>query len=331
MGEVGGSGGADDAGSASAGSDDGAAGQGGAQAETGPELCASTERIGAGLNISVPQGINWVTSAENTRVLVQTRASGGEWLGAKDVLVDWAAQPRLDVSLVVDNSGSQRNHLATEVSAIKGFARALFAGESKDRLGIVRVSTGARPLLELTDELSQVDKVAASLSVTNGWTALWDGIRVANEQLDRGAMAPDPSAVCYAGAYRSVVVFTDGRDNNSRAEESVRYDDGIATSLAALLNLRAANMRTAIYPVGIGKNIDVDSLRRLATATGGRYTPIADWSSLVETLKSTASKLHQLTPICFIPASCDHTEARTLVTTVAEGETLTSENVFPIR
>ena len=49
--------------------------------------------------------------------------------------------------------------------------------------------------------------------VNEGWTAIWDYIRLGNEVLETGAVLHSENHICVDLAYRSIVVFTDGNNN----------------------------------------------------------------------------------------------------------------------
>lgn len=158
------------------------------------------------------------------------------------------------------------------------------------------------------------------MHVANGWTALWDGIRRANELLDAGAVVRVGDASCYGGTFRSIVVLTDGRDNNSAGEHVRDDDDGIATRFDELLGMNAGGASTGVSVVGIGDDIDEPLLRRLATETGGTYRSIAGYAGLVGALHGEAAKMQNKTPVCFRPADCGDDEVRVTVALRRDGE-----------
>lgn len=128
-------------------------------------------------------------NSTNTQVLVETRTKDGAWPSAGNVKVDFAGPARLDVMLVADSSGSEAAHLALMQSSIDDFAKKLMAGRSGDRFGLVRVSTEAELLLGPNDDVNRLHAASSEMFITNGWTALWDGIRLANETLSATPLA----------------------------------------------------------------------------------------------------------------------------------------------
>lgn len=253
-------------------------------------------------------------TASNTTVTVETRsADGGSWSDARAVAVDWAGPSSLDVALVADNSGSESGRLAEMQTASLAFLEQVLGRGGADRVGLVRVSTQATTLSELTDDATSLQAAVDGLFVANGWTALWDGVRLGNELLEDGA-TDQADQVCANQSLRSIVVFTDGADNNSAGEhETSLVDDGIDTSLDDLRGMDVHGAATALYAVGIGSDVDASSLEDLADSNGGRYSAVEDYDALLAALDDTAVELGGEIPVCFQPASCAHDEARVTV------------------
>ncbi len=195
-----------------------------------------------------------------------------------------------DFALVVDNSGSEDGFMDDLKSA---------AHEMVDRIvpmggraSVVRVSTHAKVVQELTDSQTELHDAVDGLFVKNGWTALYDGIRMGNETLGKASIEDDRSdryatreQFCSAGRTRGVVVFTDGQDNNSslqKLDNPKMKDDGIATTLEDLYKLRVNGTTTPIYTVGLGRGVNASMLQELAEHTGGRFAHIDEPSKLAD-------------------------------------------------
>lgn len=172
----------------------------------------------------------------------------------------------LAIQLVLDISGSMQQVVDEDTGttaldlakqAVRDFVAQL---EPRDRVGLitfsdaaiadVRLGTDRVPLLRELDQLSPW-----------GQTALWDAIFVAMEELV-GDTQP---------ARRAIIVLSDGWDNKSvETPLSILqwYED------EALEN----NIGFSIYTLGLGTEIDRDSLDNIATRTGGLYldSPTAD-------------------------------------------------------
>lgn len=267
---------------------------------------------------------------DNTQVQVETRIE--TWEPALDVSVRPDARPRLDVVLVADNSGGMRRDLDLLKGALAQFSGALLGNGSADRVSLVRVSTDARVVQPLTSDRAALDGAIDSLVVRNGWTALWDGVRIANQVLSAGQLdATDDGSTCFSGAYPVILAITDGVENNSAGQNNTNYPgDGIDTYFEDIKDLHAGARRTQIHTVGIGKRIDEPSLRELSMLSGGIYRSIADYQELVRALRSTSGQLGSMIPVCFRPAHCSHTEVRVQVTLEHEGQSHTAEFVAPL-
>jgi hypothetical protein len=192
---------------------------------------------------------------------------------------------RGDLSLVVDNSGSEAGYLEWLQDGAHAMAEAVV--DRGGRVSVVRVSTNATVLAPVTDYMFDVDVAIDGMYVTNGWTALYDGIRMGNETLG-GAVLEDEEvdtyddldSFCFANRALGVVAFTDGQDNNSSDENQPSYDgdqypgDGIDTTWDDLFNLRVDELTTPIYTIGLGYEPSHVELANLATQTGGRHLSI---------------------------------------------------------
>lgn len=189
-----------------------------------------------------------------------------------------------DLSLVVDNSGSEDGFLPWLRDAAGTMAHEII--DRGGRVSLTRVSTRAETSQPLTASREQIDQALGDMFITNGWTALWDGIRLGNEALG-GTDGPSGTrtaieSFCFAQRPLGVVAFTDGADNNSADEKALLIDpdkypsDGIHTTTETLRQMRVGDAVTPIYTVGLGAEVDHDSLQTLSSNTGARYRPIDD-------------------------------------------------------
>ena len=179
-----------------------------------------------------------------------------------------------DIALVLDNSGSTEGHLLPlQISARKLVEHNASRGGMN---GMVRVSTVAEVVSPRTASLDSLSSEIDELFISNGWTALYDGIRMGNEVIAPvDAELVDTSfESCMETPQRAIVAFTDGRENNSSGQKLVsdKYPgDGIDTSVEDLEKLRIQGVRTPLYSVGLGDNVDHDELSSLADSAGGRH------------------------------------------------------------
>jgi hypothetical protein len=199
-----------------------------------------------------------------------------EELPAGSYQIQCTASEGADVALVVDNSGSEQGYLPWLQEAAHVMADAVFARGG--RASVVRVSTESAIELALTEDEDRVRDTIDDLFINNGWTALYDGVRMGNESLGAGAAARtapgDTSEFCSADRKLAIVTFTDGGENNSAGERlrSPEYPgDGIDTTLDDVRNLEVDDVITPIYSVGLGDRVDHAGLAELAARTGGRH------------------------------------------------------------
>ncbi|MEY4550092.1 MAG: hypothetical protein RL685_6287 [Pseudomonadota bacterium] len=200
-----------------------------------------------------------------------------------------------DIALVIDNSGSEAGKL-TEVR--EAAARLIEHVEGANgRVSLVRVSTAPSVLGPLTNDMAAARTALGDLHVSNGWTALYDGIRVGNETLGGAVLAEDAQNAatqvdfCAVDPQRAILVFTDGYENNSSDEHaSENYPgDGINTTLEDLTRLQARGVTTPIYSIGLGDEVDHDALRGLAESSGGKHHRTESTGAVTELFQHIAS------------------------------------------
>jgi hypothetical protein len=228
------------------------------------------------------------------------------------VLVDQSSQVagcvpsgKGDLALVVDNSGSQDGYLAT----IQDGARRVVSRVVGDggRMSLVRVSTNAEKKTELVSDTTALGGAIDELFINQGWTSLWDGVRMANETLgaaqgDGLELVTEPNAgeFCTNARKQGIVLFTDGAENNSgnqKLQTEAYPGDGIDTSFEDLLSLRVGGSRAPVYAIGLGDNVDAAALGKLATDSGGRFLPldhIADVDDMLETVAEYFAATHRV-------------------------------------
>lgn len=273
------------------------------------------EGMGGFLSLRSSDGEALTPTDDDTVVEVETRAAGGAWVPSSSVTVEHVTPPLIDTVIVADNSGSEADYEQEITEAVDHFAHTILVRQPPDRMGLVRVSTMSEVLWPLTTSEDDLRAAATGqLYVNRGWTALWDGVRMANETLAADAILSSDTGVCMDRAFRSIVVFTDGKDNNSSDEQTTSYEgDGVDTTLDDLLDLQVYGARTVVHVVGVGNDIDHVALDTLADATGGKTKAIPNFMGLQGALHGTAAQLEHHTPFCFVPASCSHTEAKVVV------------------
>lgn len=208
-----------------------------------------------------------------------------------------------DLSVVIDNSGSQES---LEDPTRDGASR-LVQGvlDLGGRAALVRVSTFAAVLADLTADREALDDALPDLVVNGGWTALYDGMRMANERLGRSLARVAPpawdslEAFCDDYTPRAIVAFTNGEDNNS-AEQRLTGDatDGYDTTWDDVAGLHIDGVRTPIHVIGVGPRVDESGLRGLSEGSGGRAVIAPDTTAVPDAFDLVTSWLDASAHVC---------------------------------
>lgn len=233
-----------------------------------------------GLDILVTDGANAVPCGVG-KVDVSMRVSAG---GAAPVEINRASLYKSctggvgSFAVVADNSGSQAGVIDTLKAATHSFAERVT--ELGGSASLVRVSTQSNVMVPLTSDLAELDTGIDQMFATNGWTALYDGLRLGNESLggvarhrDENEAYHDVADFCSSSNKLGLVAFTNGRENNSSHQSllSAEYPgDGIDTTIDDVRNLNVNGISTPMYLIGLGKDVDVEGMEALAAASGGR-------------------------------------------------------------
>jgi hypothetical protein len=212
------------------------------------------------------------------------------------------------MGLAVDNSGSEQGKLDWLQQATRNILETI--EPMGGRASLVRVSTNANVRRGLTNDFVTLDNDVEELFINRGWTALYDGIRMANDTIgeaySESAPPPDLDTFCTNDRKIGVVVFTDAKENNSADEhlpEEVPPNypylgDGIDTTFDDLKELKVNNVPTPIYTVGLGHEVDHEALEELAAATGGRHHRVEDASDLPEVFQLIADYAFANVKVC---------------------------------
>jgi VWFA-related protein len=154
----------------------------------------------------------------------------------------------LQIALVLDTSGSMQPHMAALKQASGDFVRNL---DVADRVLLVTFSDRPSMLVDLTADRRRVMDAVEALQ-PGGATALFDGIHAALQGMR------------VVKGRRIALVFTDGRDQNA-AGTAPQSAYG-AKPIAHL----ARDLQIPLWTIGLGTEVDVRLLERLAAATGGQ-------------------------------------------------------------
>jgi len=245
--------------------------------------------------------LDWVYRCDGSRRLAPNYAP----VDPGTVVVGDGERAGVDIALVADNSGSETGFLKDVQSALHRFLSLL--DPALDGASLVRVSTRSLVRVPLTQDLGAVGTGVDALFVANGFTALYDGVRLGNESLALGPSAAD------ARRDRAVVAFTDGKENSSADENPTTVvGDGVDTTLDDLGRLEVAGVRTPVYTVAIGE-ADPDELEAMAARSGGRAYTAATPAALAEIYATIADSVGTYTEVSWSTTFGDRgaVEART--------------------
>jgi VWFA-related protein len=164
----------------------------------------------------------------------------------------------VSILLVLDSSGSMRKDAQAVIDAAKTFVRAL---PSQDKLAVMTFAD--RP--ELAHDLTtnrEWSLEAINRYVASGGTALYDAMFESLARLKR------------ADGRTAIVVMTDGRDENNpgTAPGSTHTLDDVMSNLS--------NVGATVYAIGLGPNVDRETLEKFADATTGETYFPSDVSTL---------------------------------------------------
>lgn len=211
-----------------------------------------------------------------------------------------------DLALVVDNSGSQADVLEdTKDAALRVVDLVLGRG---GRVSLTRVSTQAEQLVPLTTDRAALEAAIDGMFVNEGWTALFDAVRVAHESLGsnyfiEGRVEDDLS--CRVQRRSAVVVVSNGIDNNSASEKTPDVSDGIDTTSNDLSDMHINGVTTPVYTIGLGDRLDTAELATMASATGGRYITIPSMKQLSAAFTNIVDAHDETLQVCTrIPRHC---------------------------
>jgi Ca-activated chloride channel family protein len=170
-------------------------------------------------------------------------------------------QAPVSLGIVFDASGSMRNKIDESFSAVDQFLKTSLPG---DEFFLVQFSDVPKLRVPFTPD---VDEITTSLSLVKpqGWTAMFDAIYVAVNQMRR---AKNPR--------KALLILSDGGDNNSR------YSGGEVINL-----LREADVR--VYAIGLFDNAHY--LKKAAEDTGGAMVTVHNMNDLPDAIDKLSIQL----------------------------------------
>lgn len=233
------------------------------------------------------------------------------------------------LGIVVDNSGSQKEALEEIKRGAQNLADDVIS--SGGQVLLTRVSTQASNLVGLTKDKDVFSDALSKTQVNRGWTALYDGIRLASEGLGAHVVEESEkgSMTCRRSSRTAIAVFTDGADNNSADEKNDKNSDGINTSIDDLIDTEHLGTKVPVYTIGMGDKVNGEVLNELAKATGGMFMSIHDHHVVGEAFERISDSLRESVEVCAdLPTSCGPLGVRVTYTYKKSSETITEVETY---
>jgi Ca-activated chloride channel family protein len=174
-----------------------------------------------------------------------------------------AAGEPISLVLLIDTSGSMSGSGITAAkSAAASFVTSLGA---EDRVAVVTFNDNIATVVDFTtDHQSTRDRISLIDATRGAGTCLYDA---AYQAIQMTATVPS--------GRRAVVLFTDGVDETASGGPCSANTADDVIELAT-----EGGTRTPVYTMGMGSKVDQNSLKRIATNTGGRFFYSPDSNSL---------------------------------------------------
>jgi len=154
----------------------------------------------------------------------------------------------LSLMFLIDSSGSMQEYIDVVQSSASRFVDRL---RLDDRAGVVAFSDRAVHTEPLTDNKKKVQKALFEIQ-PRGFTALYDSIDMGTQGL------------AHCPGKKAIILVTDGKDDDGTGVPLSR-----ATREGVIQQARA--WRIPIFIIGIGDEISLPDLQRLARETGGEF------------------------------------------------------------
>jgi len=230
--------------------------------------------------------------------LMVVALSGPRWVGPPIPM----EQEGRNIMMVLDLSESMSlqdmlslGRPVSRLSVVKDAAQKFVEARAGDKIGLILFGTHAYLQTPLTfDRASVLDRIAdATVGLAGNSTSLGDALGLAVKRLQH---APKKSRV--------VILLTDGANNSgvllpSKAAELAK-EEGITVYTIGLG--AAAPAEGGMFNLRFGSDLDEESLKEIAKATGGRYFRATDHKSLnaiyqiIDALETVTHKAGTLRP-----------------------------------
>lgn len=184
-----------------------------------------------------------------------------------------ASFTNIDVSLVLDRSGSMRGQKIADLkSAVGAYLDELEKTKANEQVALASYSTDARTDYLLTSDYAQIRSKVNAFDA-NGYTAIGQG-------LSQG-LAAVTGAGSRSTASPMIILMTDGLHNTG---------EGPMTYASS-----AAKQGIVIHTISFGADSDQQLMSDVAKETGGRYIHADNGQELIEAFRELAAHTSQLT------------------------------------
>lgn len=187
----------------------------------------------------------------------------------------------IDIMIVLDLSKSmEETDLARDrFDAAQRVVREFVKKRAGDRVGLVIFANGSMLQCPLTSDMKALDQIVADLAigdVPEQGTAIGDGLALGLAELRRAKSKS-----------RIVILLSDG-DNNV----SMHYEPQQAADLAATMKVKVFTVLVGAEGP-YGSDVNPDTLRSIASTTGGEFFRATDTVSLEESFQSVRATLEK--------------------------------------
>ena len=180
-----------------------------------------------------------------------------------------------NIVMIIDSSGSMRGVMDQVRSAASNLLDKM---DNADSIMLVDFDSTVKPLTEFTrDRDNLMDNL--STITADGATSLYDSISIGLYQL---LTNPDKN-----GGLNLIVLLTDGKDENADG------GPGSTTSFSQLTNL-LESYQIPVYSIGLGNNVDKNTLGSISDISGGKAFYAEDTEELADIYKDIIGYIHSL-------------------------------------
>jgi VWFA-related protein len=170
----------------------------------------------------------------------------------------------LSIALLFDRSGSMKNALVQAQEAAVEFLRRISTG---DRIAVISFDDKVRLDAGFSSDKTAVENTIRSIALGRD-TALYDAIAAGLDLFENDS-----------SQRQAIVVLSDGKDTKS-------------TSNIFKILEKVKDSEIPIFSIGLGKDIEEESLRKLASESGGNFFKAAAPEDLLLLYQSVAEQLN---------------------------------------